>query len=154
MADIEKIHVKLGISGTYWSKRPAYRVLFNDQVIKEAVVTGESDQVEFVEFDTEYTTDSATLKVQLLNKEDSDTVQSARESSIVKDMLLNIVSLEIDEIDLGQIIYEDSEYLTDYQVDFNGGFTTSVRNCVNLGWNGTWSLTWNNPFYIWLLEKI
>jgi len=154
MSDVEKIHVKLGISGTYWDKRPKYRVLFNDEVIKESEITLPSGEVEYLEFDSEYSTDTATIKIQLLNKENSDTVQSAIEGDIIQDMLLNIVSMEVDEIDLGQILFEDSDYVTDFPVEFAGETTQLVKRCVNLGWNGTWSLTWNNPFYIWLLEKI
>jgi len=30
----------------------------------------------------------------------------------------------------------------------------SVKNCVNLGWNGKWVLPFTSPFYIWLLENI
>jgi hypothetical protein len=154
MSDVEKIHVKLGISGTYWDKRPKYRVLFNDEVIKESEITLPLGEVEYLEFDSEYSTDTATIKIQLLNKENSDTVQSAIEGDIIQDMLLNIVSMEVDEIDLGQILFEDSDYVTDFPVEFAGETTQLVKRCVNLGWNGTWSLTWNNPFYIWLLEKI
>jgi hypothetical protein len=30
----------------------------------------------------------------------------------------------------------------------------SLQNCVNLGWNGKWTLPFQSPFYIWLLESI
>jgi len=154
MADLEKAHIKLGLSGTYWRKRPMYRVVFNGAIVKESEISAPSDEVEIIEFDVEYTDEQVSLQVQLLNKEDTDTVQSAQENTIIRDMLLNIVSLEVDDIDLGQIPYEHSEYRTDRQVEFNGTLTNSVKNCINLGWNGTWELTWSNPFYIWLLEKI
>ena len=154
MADLEKIHVKLGISGTYWDKRPKYRVLFNDTIIEESEIAAESDEVVYIEFDSEYNSDSGTLKIQLLNKTDEDTIENEDLTVILKDMLLNIVSIEVDEIDLGQILYEHSEYVPDFPVVFAGETTQLVKKCINLGWNGTWSLTWDNPFYIWLLEKI
>ena len=69
-------------------------------------------------------------------------------------MLLNIVSVEIDEIDLGHLTYSLSEYHVSQYVEYNGEITNLVKNCVNLGWNGTWQLSWNTPFYIWLLENI
>jgi hypothetical protein len=55
--------------------------------------------------------------------------------------------VEIDEIDLGQVPFNLSEYRPDHNSDV-------VKNCVNLGWNGTWTLRWTNPFYIWLLENL
>ena len=62
-------------------------------------------------------------------------------------MLLNIKSVEIDEIDLNQVPWNLGEYRPAHN-------TEVIRNCVNLGWNGSWSLTWTNPFYIWLLESM
>ena len=146
MADQEKLHVKLGLSGTYWEKKPQYRVSVNDQVYADAIISGASDLVEYVEFDVEYATDSAVLKIELLNKENSDTIENSDKTAIVKDMLLNIVSVEIDEINLGQIPFNLSEYHP------SGQTAIVVKNCVNLGWNGAWTLTWTNPFYLWLLE--
>lgn len=154
MSELEKVHIKLGISGTYWKKRPMYRVSFNGGIIKQAEITGKSDEVEYIEFDAEYTNDNVQLQVQLLNKDSNDTVENADKTAILHDMLLNIVSLEIDEIDLGQIPFTDGVYTTDFDVVLNGKTTRTVRNCINLGWNGTWELVWTNPFYIWLLEKI
>ena len=46
MSASEKIKVVLGISGTYWDKRPEYRVSMNDTVIKQDFVTADSDVVE------------------------------------------------------------------------------------------------------------
>jgi hypothetical protein len=154
MADLERVHVKLGLSGTYWDKRPSFRISFNNTVLLESAISQDSNQVEYFEFDVEYTTDEAVLSVELLNKTIYDTVQSEDKSTILKDMLLNIVSVEIDEIDLSSIPYEKGRYVTQQLVEFNGAETNEIANCVNLGWNGTWSLTWANPFYLWLLENL
>jgi hypothetical protein len=147
MADQERVHVKLGLSGTYWDKKPQYRVSINDQVLAQSSISADSDVVEYVEFDVEYSTDTVTLKIELLGKEFSDCVQSEDKTEILKDMLLNIHSVEIDEISLGQIPFNHSEYFPDGRDDL-------IKNCLNLGWNGAWNLTWNNPFYLWLLEKM
>jgi hypothetical protein len=154
MADQERVHIKLGISGTYWKKVPQYSISFNGSVVKEAGITVESGVVEYIEFDVDYTTDSAVLAISLTNKEDSDTVENEDKTEIINDMLLNIESLEIDEIDLGQITRDQSVYTTDSPVMWNNESTQTIKNCVNLGWNGTWSLIWTNPFYIWLLESL
>lgn len=147
MADLEKLHFKIGLSGTYWAKRPIYNILVNDRLLFTQEINSDSDVVEYVEFDVESTTESNTLKIQLANKSVSDTVENEDKTAILKDMLLNIVSIEIDDIDLGQLPFTLSEYYPDHNNEL-------VKNCVNLGWNGTWTLTWNNPFYIWLLENL
>jgi hypothetical protein len=146
--DKELVHVKLGLSGTYWDKRPQYRVEFNDVIMCQGDITSESDVVEYVEFDCEYSTDDVALRVYLTNKTDSDTVENEDKTAIVRDMLLNIVSCEIDKIDLGNLIYDKTEFVPD------NANNPTLKICVNLGFNGAWTLRWTNPFYIWLLENI
>ena len=148
MADKELVHVKIGISGTYWDKRPQYRVEYNDVVACQGDIANDSDVVEYLEFDCEYESDEVVLRVFLTNKTDSDTIENEDKTAIVKDMLLNIVSVEIDEIDFGNLIYTHSEFVAD------DASRPTLKECVNLGWNGAWCLRWTNPFYIWLLENI
>ena len=154
MADKESLHFKIGISGTYWDKRPQYSIAVGNDIIKEGAISVASDETEYIEFDYETDLDAPCLKISLLNKTDQDTVQNEDKTAIVNDMLLNIVSVEIDEIDIGHLIYGLSEYHVDVPVKVDDVTTQIVKHCVNLGWNGTWQLTWNNPFYIWLLENI
>ena len=146
--DKELVHVKLGISGTYWDKKPQYRVEFNDTIMAQGEITADSNVTQYVEFDCEYDTQEVLLQVFLTNKTNSDTVENEDKTAIVRDMLLNIVSCEIDEIDLGNLIYELTEFVAE------DSSRPTLKNCVNLGWNGAWCLRWTNPFYIWLLENI
>jgi hypothetical protein len=146
--DKELVHVRLGISGTYWAKRPQYRVEFNGTVMAQGEIAGESGAVEYLEFDCEYESEEAVLQVFLTNKTDSDTVENTDKTAIVQDMLLNIESCEVDEIDLGNLIYEATEFVAEDSA------RPTLAKCINLGWNGAWCLRWTNPFYIWLLENI
>ena len=146
--DKELVHVKLGLSGTYWDKRPQYRVEFNNTVMGQGEITNAPNVVQYVEFDCEYDSKEGVLQVFLTNKTDTDTVQNSDKTAILNDMLLNIESCEIDEIDLGNLIYSLSEFIPD------DGSRPVLKICVNLGWNGAWTLRWTNPFYIWLLENI
>ena len=56
--------------------------------------------------------------------------------------------MEIDEVDLGMLIYSKSVFTGD------DPDRPVLDNCINLGWNGTWMLSFESPFYIWLLENI
>jgi hypothetical protein len=74
---------------------------------------------------------------------------------------LNIDSIEIDEIDLGSLLWTASKYYPNYPVVYKTKMQSEgvnlpelVDNCVNLGWNGKWTLPFQSPFYIWLLENI
>lgn len=146
--EVETLHFKIGLSGTYWDKKPQYSILFNDQIITTQAITAASNEVFYVEFGQDVAAGAAKLQIRLENKADTDTVQSDDKSTIVKDMLLNIQSIEIDEIDLGPLLWTVSNFIGDDQN------RPVLQNCVNLGWNGTWTLPFESPFYIWLLENI
>ena len=81
-------------------------------------------------------------------KDDTDVVQSEDKTEILKDLLLNIKTVEIDEIDLGNLVFTNSEFVGD------DSSRPVLDKCVDLGWNGTWTLPFESPFYIWLLENI
>ena len=68
-------------------------------------------------------------------------------------MLLNIDGITIDDISLGQLLW-NAEYILDKPQQYNSKEITELANCVNLGWNGTYVFKFTSPFYIWLLEKL
>ena len=144
----ELVHVKLGLSGTYWDNRPQYRIEFNNNIMSQGEIITESDVVQYIEFDCEYEAEEVILKVFLTNKIDKDTIENEDKTGIVKDMILNIESCEIDEIDLGHLVYNVTEFVAE------DSSRPTLKKCINLGWNGAWTLRWTNPFYIWLLENI
>jgi hypothetical protein len=150
---VEQLTFKIGLSGTFYNKRPEYSVSINDTEYKVGTVDTDSDEIFYVEFTAdcqENTTNK--LKVRLLNKSSSDTVTD--NGQIINDMLLNIKSIEIDDIDLGTLLWTHSSFKTDKPQKFNEEIVTELKNCINLGWNGTYELEFTTPFYIWLLENI
>ena len=148
MADVEKLHFKIGLAGTYWDKKPRYGIVVNDQAVKIDNISSPSGEVEYVEFDVDIEEGPCRLKIKLVNKEFTDTVENEDKTAIVKDLLLHIKSVEIDEIDLANLIYTKSRFVAD---DPN---RPELDMCIDLGWNGTWILDFESPFYIWLLENI
>jgi hypothetical protein len=153
MSTVEKLHFKLGLAGTYWDKQPVYSVYINDSVIvQSASVTAASEEVFYIEFNAEVAEGStASLTVALENKTNQDTVKdddTREDFTILKDMLLHIKSIEVEEIDLGSLIYTKSIYVG------NDPARPTLDNCIDLGWNGKWTLQFESPFYIWLLENI
>ena len=148
MTDQETLHFKIELAGTYWAKRPQYSILVNDDLIKTDTITADSGDSVFVEFDHAVNEGSVSLNIRLENKSDTDTVENSDKTGIVKDMLLHVRSMEIDEIDLGNMIWTKTQFVG------NDAARPILDNCVDLGWNGTWTLKFNSPFYIWLLENI
>ena len=151
MSNVEKLNFKIGLSGTYWDKKPKYSVAIDDSVQKTGVVDCASEEVFFVEFAADITEAQHSLKIRLENKDNSDVQKddyNSTEFTIIYDMLLNIVSIEIDEIDISNLLHSHSTFTGD---EAN---RPVLKNCVNLGWNGTWEIAFTSPFYLWLLENI
>lgn len=148
MNSVEKLHFKIALGGTYWDKRPAYSILINDQVLASGEIATPSGEFSFVEFDANVNEGPCTLKIRLENKDWQDTVQNEEKTEILKDMLLHIKSVEIDEIDLGNLVYTKTQFVGD------DPDRPVLDKCQDLGWNGAWILEFDSPFYIWLLENI
>ena len=143
----ETLKFKIGLSGTFWDKKPEYAVLLNDQAISSGAI--QDTAIEYVEFtaDVEESTNNK-LIVRLLNKTPADTIENEDKSAIVKDLLLNIESIEIDDINLGPLLWSASKFIPD-----NTQFP-EMKECVNLGWNGSYVIEFDSPFYLWLLENM
>ena len=65
MSDSEKLHIKIGLSGTYWDKKPNYTVEVNDRVFFNKDVETESDEVFYLEFDVESDAVNNSLAIRL-----------------------------------------------------------------------------------------
>jgi hypothetical protein len=154
MTEIEKLEIKLGISGTYWSKCPDFVISLNGKELKSGTISTPSDTVEYYSFSCELEEQQHVLGVRLLNKEMTDTVQNEDKSAILKDLVLNIVSIEIDEIEVGKCKWDTSAYVLDAPVDYHGQTVTELTRCVNLGFNGEYQFKFSTPYYVWLLENM
>ena len=142
---METLNFKIGLSGTFFNNVPAYSILLNG--VKHA--SGKvSDSTEIIEFTVDLAEDSThVLEVRLDNKRNIDTITDAN-GAILKDMLLNIDNIEIDDIELGILKWTHSKFVGDDST------RPVLTNCVNLGWNGSWQLAFDTPYYIWLLENM
>jgi hypothetical protein len=80
---------------------------------------------------------------------DHTTVDSA--GKILSDSMLTISDLAFDGIELKQIVYDKATYTH----DFNGsGNSVEDRFYGTMGCNGTVSLKFSTPIYLWLLENM
>ena len=154
----ENLHFRIGLSGT-GKKLPEFKISIRDKEYVHGTLVA-NNTVEHFEFDAEIVEGAHSLDIAFLNK----TVQDTRldtNGNIVEDLLLNIDSIEIDEIDIGSLKWTASNYTPIYPDSYKKHvlstgqeIETELKNCVNLGWNGTWSLPFTSPFYSWLLENI
>jgi hypothetical protein len=146
----ESLEVSVTVSGTYWDKKPQFSIWLDNSVIIQTEISSESPQT--LKFTHTIDEGEHTLRINLENKTDSDTL--IVNGNVGKDMLLNIDDITIDDISLGQLLWSESTFLLDKSHEYQGKEITELDNCVNLGWNGSYTLKFSSPYYIWLLEKL
>lgn len=146
----ENLKFQISLTGTYWDKRPQFSIWLDDHVVVQSEIASPAEQI--VSFERRVDEGKHELKIRLENKDQfTDTV--LENGTVVKDMLLNIDDITIDDISLGNLLWS-AEYILDRKQSYKNQEIDHLDGCVNLGWNGTYVLKFTSPFYIWLLEKL
>ena len=156
----EKLKVKLELHATMWDRPPHAEILINDKSHFKGDITGTEDKPDVIEFEHEFTEGekyeliikrSGKIKGQAVTNENGD---------IIKDQLLHIKGIEIDEIDIGALVYEGvytpvyPEPWATQQREAGVELQESFKNVTCMGHNGTWTFKFASPFYMWLLENL
>jgi len=90
------------------------------------------------------------IQWQLSGKTSAHT-QIDEQGNIVSDALIHIRDIAIDNLNIDQIMFENAVY----NHDFNGnGKATDDKFFGTIGCNGTVTLKFVSPFYVWLLEHM
>ena len=156
----EKLKFKLELYATMWDKPPHAEILINDQSVFKKDITGTEDKPDLIEFEHELEEEKQyNLIIKRSGKSSSQTVINEK-GDILKDQLLNIKRIEIDEIDIGALVYE-GVYTPEYpepwatqQREAGNDLTANFKNVTKIGHNGEWQFTFSSPFYMWLLENL
>ncbi len=156
----EKLKFKLELYATIWDKPPVAQILVNDKEYFKKEITTTKDNPETITFEVELEEDKENkLVIKRSGKTASQTVINDK-GDILKDQLLNIKSVEIDEIDIGALVYE-GVYQPDYpepwasqQAELGNTLPKTFKNVTQMGHNGTWTFSFTSPFYMWLLENL
>jgi len=125
------------------------RAWVNDVVIADSTLT-ESETFD-VEHEFEDVEDvEHTLTIEMSGKSLEHT-EVDEHGEIVNDRVINISNLMLDEISLGQVLYD----LADYTHDFNGTQSEITEKFYGtMGCNGQVKLVFTSPVYLWLLERL
>jgi hypothetical protein len=156
----EKLKIKLELWATMWDKPPHAEILINDKSIVKKEITSTESNADLIEFEHEFLEgDKHCLIIRYSGKDKNQTVVNEK-GDILKDQLLHIKSIEIDDIMLGAIVYE-GEYTPEYpepwatqQRESGNDLEESYKNVTQMGHNGEWKLKFESPFYMWLLENL
>ena len=155
----EKLKFKLELYATMWNKPPVADIKINEKSYFKEEITSTKDKPTIIEFEHEFEENkSSNLIINRSGKNKRETV--VEDGKIVKDQLLHIKSIEIDEIDIGALVYE-GVYKPNYpepwatqQAKAGNKLPETFKNVNRIGHNGTWTFTFESPFYMWLLENL
>ena len=156
----EKLKVKLELYATMWDQPPHAEIMIGDKSHFKGDITGTEDKPDVVEFEHEFTEgEKSELIIERSGKLVNQTVVNNK-GDLLKDQLLHIKSIEIDEIDIGALVYE-GVYTPDYpepwasqQREAGTELPESLKNVTCMGHNGKWAFKFESPFYMWLLENL
>ena len=182
----EKLKFRLELYATMWNKPPIAQIKINksnDKTITDTdnknyfdndsnkpiidtnpsyfneEITSTKDNPTVVEFEHEFEDGKAyNLTIDRSGKNKRETI--VEDGKIVKDQLLHIKSIEIDEIDIGSLVYEGiykpkyPEPWASQQAEAGNKPPETIKNSIDLGHNGTWTFSFGTPFYMWLLENL
>jgi len=156
----EKLKFKLELWPDYWDQAPFIRILINNHVHFKNEIKGTEKDPTVIEFEHNLIeNEKYQLIIERLGKDKNQTVVD-HTGKIIKDQLLHIKSIEIDEIDIGALVYEAiytpiyPEPWASQQKQAGNSLPESFKNVTTIGHNGRWELGFTSPFYMWLLENL
>ena len=145
---------------TMWDKPPHAEVMINDKSHFAGGIQGSKEKPDVIEFEHEVEEGKEyNLIIKRSGKGNDQTVINEK-GDILKDQLLHIKHIVIDDVDMGALVYE-GKYTPDYpepwasqQRESGNDLKDSFKNVTQMGFNGTWSFKFESPFYMWLLENL
>ena len=140
--------ISCSIGTTDASANLGIEVWLNDQQI-----LNQAHVAELIEFKYEFPDDDAAeheLRFVMKHKTTEHT-KIDEQGIIVTDACLTVSKLAFDEIELKQIFIDQAVYTHDFN-----GTQTEIQDKFygNMGCNGTVSLKFSTPIYLWLLENM
>jgi hypothetical protein len=157
----EKLKFKLELYATMWDKPPHAEILLNDKsYFKGDITSTEENKPTVIEFEQDLEEGKEySLTINRSGKDKGQAIVNDN-GDVIKDQLLHIKGIEIDEIALGGLVYEGI-YLPEYpepwatqQREAGKKLEESFKNVTCMGHDGKWQFKFSSPFYMWLLENL
>lgn len=142
---METIKFKAVIDSEYFNNPPHLRIHYDNDVLADFPVIGETVIEKELLLNDEK---GYKLNFTLHDKSKYDTIMS--DGKIVKDTVVKIKNIEMDDIDVTSFLSTNSEKF--YYI--HDGFDEKHTFYDTMGVNGTSTIEFTSPFYVWLLETL
>lgn len=153
--DLEEVSFNIFLSSLWWKVPPNVKISLNNELIEITEVSElkEKSEKKVISFTKQLSPGEHTITIELFNKQNNETVLDPNDpTKIVKDQLLNIEDIEIDEISLGYLTHSKSKFYPNKQRHPNLPEEITELTCI--GYNGTYEIKFQVPTYIWFLENL
>jgi hypothetical protein len=155
----EPVEFRVKLSSLWHNEAPKYTVLIDDEVIDQGELTElrEKNEQRVVHFTRDLTEGDHVLRIRLTGKNGIKHTVLNESNEIIKDQLLYIDDIDIDDIELGQMIYKHSKWFM--QARYNKGEYFYEENpepepTSCLGFNSEYRMKFSVPTYMWFLEVL
>jgi hypothetical protein len=156
----EKLEFQLELYATMWDQPPHAEILIDGQSCFKKDITGTMEKPDVIQFHYDLEEGQKyNLIIKRSGKTKNQTIVNEK-GDILKDQLLHIKLIEIDEINIGGLVY-NGEYTPEYpepwatqQREKGVSLQHTFKNVTTMGHNGQWKLSFESPFYMWLLENL
>lgn len=155
----EKLKFKISLYSEYFDSPPIAAVSVDGNVIHNGKIKSTAQDPFVLSFEKYIEQEKEhTLTIKRTGKGIDQVV--FENGKIIKDQQLFIHKIEIDDIDIGSLVYEgvytpkyDKKY---YEQQVQAGNTPpeTIKQTKCLGHNGVWELGFTSPFYMWMLENL
>ena len=143
-----------------WDKPPHAEIIVGDKSYYKGDITSTEDNPTLIEFEADLEEDKKyDLIINRSGKGVNQTIVNEK-GDILKDQMLHIKRIEIDEIDLGALVFT-ALYTPQYpepwatqQAEAGKELKEAFTNVTQMGHNGEWKFSFSTPFYMWLLENL
>lgn len=143
---MENIQIKFGVSNTDPESPLELQVHIDNELLGSLLIAQPTDIV----YDLELEDGDHELCLTLIGKTAAHTIIDDQ-GAIVKDAMLQFSNVEMDDINIDNMLQK----LAVYAHDFNGsGEPTQSSFFHAQGCNGTVSLKFTSPIYLWILEHM
>lgn len=158
MSDNEQVEFKVMLAADWWDEKPNYQLLIDDDIIESGFLEEKNadNEQKVIQFSKELSEGEHVLKVRLLNKSQIQTMVD-ESGNILKDQLLHIKQIEIDEIELDYLLWSHS-FFHHFERFENGNpifkELPDENKYPTTGFNGEYRLYFSVPTYMWFLENL
>ena len=150
----EEVEFEVKLSSEWHNDPLKFELLLDDKLIDsgELIEKKANKEARTLTFKESLDEGEHTIKIRMLGKTGKHTIVD-NDNNILADMLLNVDSISIDQIDLGHLVHKLSVFYPNETFAKMSGIPTEIPNLTCIGYNGEFRLKFQVPTYLWLLEN-